>query len=158
MKRWWKLGSLAVAIGVAVGLALLLRPDGLFASGDEQGEVTATVRVSPLVVSLTVPDEPVSRGERFRVWARVENRGQSRIWMTTVTLHLDTSSEPGLRVYGRSTRPLGVLQPGAGRSRGWWLRGEQEGSYVLMATASGFDWSNRVWVTGESDAKVVTIK
>jgi hypothetical protein len=153
MKRWRKLGPLALA----VGLALLAGADGLVASEDQQGVVTATVKVNPLAVSLEVPDEPVSVGQQFVVRAVVENRGRSRIRWLTATLHLDTSNESGLLVRGPVTRWLGVLQPLGSRWTEWRLKAVQGGSYVLMASASGVDASDGASLTAESSAKVITL-
>ena len=82
MKGWWKLGVLALA----VGLALLLAAQGLLAA-EGQGSVTATVKVHPLVVSLTAPSAP-SAGDTFTVRATGDNLGRSRIRRVTAPRHL----------------------------------------------------------------------
>ncbi len=154
MRRTLKSGLLAMAMGVAAGLALLLGAQGLLAADGEEGVVRGTVKINPLVVSLTVPGEPVSVGERFTVQARVENRGESRIQRVTATLQLPS----GLEMRGPATRPLGTLQPLRSRSREWRLEAAQTGSFVLMVTADGIVASDGATVSAESGARIVTVE
>lgn len=154
MRRWWKLGPLAVAVGVAAGLALLLGTSGLVFSEGEQGVVSATVKVNPLQVTLLVPTEPISVGEAFTVQATVENQGESRIRRVTATLHVPD----GLDVRGPDTRRLRPLEPLGSRSTEWQLTATQPVGFVLMVTAEGVDASDRVTVSAESGANVITVK
>lgn len=155
MRRWWKLGPLAVAVGVAAGLALLLGASGLVFSEGEQGVVTATVKVNPLEVSLTVPASPVAVGEAFTVRATVENQGESRIRRPTATLQLPTAA---LEVRGPTIHRLRPLEPFGSRSTEWRLTAMETGSFVLMVTASGVDSSDRTLLTAESDARMITVE
>ena len=148
MKGWWKLGVLALA----VGLALLLAAEGLLAS-EGQGSVTATVKVNPLVVSLTAPSE-ASVGEEFTVQATVGNLGSSRIRRVTATIHLPPTDL--LEVRGPDTHRLRPLGPFGSRSTEWQLTALQSGGFVLMVTASGVDASDRTLLTTESDAPLTT--
>lgn len=149
MKRWWKLGPLAVAAGLA-----LLGSSGLVFSEGEQGVVNATVKVNPLGVSLTVPSSPVAVGEEFTVLATVENQGESRIRRLTLDLQLPTAA---LEVHGRTIHRLGSLRPFGSRNTEWELTAVQSGSFVLMVTAEGFDSSDGVAVSAESGAKVIAV-
>ena len=151
IRRTLRSGLLAVAIGVAAALALLLAANTLVEG--QEGVVTATVHVNPLLVSLTVPSEPVAVGERFTVQARVENRGESRIRRVTATLQLPE----GLEMRVPATRSLGSLRPFASRSMEWRLEAGEEGSYVLMVTADGIAASDGATVSAESGANVVTV-
>ena len=151
IRRTLRSGLLAVAIGVAAALALLLAAHTLVQG--QEGVVTATIQINPLLVSLTVPSEPVAVGERFTVQARVENRGESRLRRVTATLHLPTA----LETRGPATRSLGSLRPFASRSREWRLEAVEEGSYVLMVTADGIAASDGATVSAESGANVVTV-
>ena len=159
MSRTLKSGLLAVAIGVAAALALLLAAHTLVQG--QEGVVTATIKVNPLLVSLTVPGEPVLVGEPFTVQATVENQGESRIRRVTATLHLPTGLPllpPELEMRGPARRSLGALGPLRSRSTEWRLQAVQEGNFVLMVTASGIDASDGVTVTSESGAPVVTVE
>ena len=151
IRRTLRSGLLAVAIGVVATLALLLAAHTLAASEGQEGVVTATIKVNPLLVSLTVPGEAVLVGERFTVQARVENRGESRLRRVTATLHLPTA----LETRGPATRSLGSIGPFASRSREWRLEAAEAGSYVLLVTAEGIDDGSSV--SAESGAKVVTV-
>ena len=154
IRRPLKSGSVAVAIGVVAALALLLAANTLVASEGQEGVVTATIKVNPLLVSLTVPGEAVAVGERFTVQAHGENQGEGRIRRATATLHLPT----GLEMRGPATRSLGTLGPLGSRSTAWRLQAVEAGSFVLMVTASGTDASDGSSVTSESGAKVVTVE
>ena len=158
MRRTLKSGLLAAAIVAAVGLTLLLGAQGLLAADGEEGVVTATVKINPLQVTLVVPGGPLAVGERFIVQAMVENRGETRIQRVAATLHLDTSSEPGLRVFGSDTRRLGQLKPFESRTAEWRLQALQVDSYVLMVTVSGIDVSDGAPLTAESDAEVISVE
>ncbi len=153
MRRTLKSALPAVAIGVTAALALLLAAHTLAASEGQEGVVTATIKVNPLLVSLTVPGEPVAVGQRFTVQARGENRGEGRIRRVTATLQLPA----GLEMRGPATRSLGTLGPLRSRSTEWRLEAVQAGSFVLMVTASGVDASDGTPVSAESGAKVVTV-
>ena len=147
MKGWWKLGVLALA----VGLALLLAAQGLLAA-EGQGSVTATVKVNPLVVSLTAPSG-ASAGDEFTVRATVGNLGGSRIRRVTATLQLPAGM---LDVRGPDTHRLRPLEPFGRRSTEWQLTALESGDFVLMVTASGVDSSDRTLLTTESDAPLTT--
>ena len=149
MKGWWKLGALALA----VGLALLLAAEGLLAS-EGQGSVTATVKVNPLVVSLNISSGSVFVGEQFAVQATVVNLGGSRIRRVTATLHMPD----GLEVRGPTIHRLGSLRPFGSRDTEWRLTALQSGGFVLMVTASGVDASDRTLLTAESDASLITVE
>lgn len=151
IRRTLRSGLLAVAIGVAAALALLLAAHTLVQG--QEGVVTATIQINPLLVSLTVPSEPVAVGERFTVQARVENRGESRIRRVTATLQLPE----GLEMRVPATRSLGTLGPLRSRSTQWRLEAVEEGSYVLMVTADGIAASDGATVSAESGANVVTV-
>ena len=151
IRRTLRSGLLAVAIGVAAALALLLAAHTLVQG--QEGVVTATIQINPLLVSLTVPSEPVAIGQSFTVQAHGENQGEGRIRRVTATLHLPTALE--MRV--PATRSLGSLRPFASRSREWRLEAVEEGSYVLMVTADGIAASDGATVSAESGANVVTV-
>ncbi len=155
LRRWWRLGALLLALG----LALMLAAEGLLAAQD-QGSVTATVKVNSLLVSLTVPGEPVLVGEPFTVQATVENQGESRIRRVTATLDLPG----GLDVRGPAIHRLGTLRPFGSRSTQGRLEVVEEpgdaevpDGFVLRVTASGIDASDGTSVSAESGAKVVTV-
>ncbi len=152
MRRTLKSGLLAVAIGVVAALALLLAAHTLVEG--QEGVVTATIKVNPLLVSLTVPGEPVLIGEPFTVQANVENLGESRVRRVTATLQLPT----GLEARGPAIHRLGSLRPFASRSTEWLLTAVEGGSFVLMVTASAIDSSDGISVTSESGAKVLTVE
>lgn len=149
IRRTLRSGLLAVAIGVAAALALLLAAHTLVQG--QEGVVTATVHVNPLLVSLTVPGEPVAIGQSFTVQAHGENQGEGRIRRVTATLQLPE----GLEMRVPATRSLGTLGPLRSRSTQWRLEAIETGSFVLMVTAEGVDDGSSV--SAESGAKVVTV-
>ena len=151
IRRKLKSGLLAVAIGVAAALVLLL---AVYTSVQgQEGVVTATIKINPLLVSLTVPSEPVAVGEPFSVQATVENQGESRIRRPTADLELPA----GLEVRGPTIHRLGLLPPFGSRDTEWLLTAAEPGNFVLMVTASGIDASDGVTVTVESVSKVVEV-
>ncbi len=151
MRRTLKSGLLAVAIGVAAAVALLLAAQTLVEG--QEGVVTATIKVNPLLVSLTVPSDPVAVGEPFTVQATVENQGESRIRRPTADLELPA----GLEVRGPTIHRLGMLPPFGSRDTEWLLTAVETGNFFLMVTAEGVDASDRVTVSAESLSKLVTV-
>ena len=151
IRRKLKSGLLAVVIGVTAAIALLLFAYTLVEG--QEGVVTATIKINPLLVSLTVSSEPVAVGEPFSVQATVENQGESRIRRPTADLELPA----GLEVRGPTIHRLGLLPPFGSRDTEWLLTAAEPGNFVLMVTASGIDASDGVTVTVESVSKVVEV-
>lgn len=154
MRRMLKSALPAVARGAAAALALLLAANTLVASEGQEGVVTATIKVNPLLVSLTVPSSPVLVGERFTVLATVENQGESRIRRPAADLELPD----GLEVRGPTIHRLRILPPLGSRDTEWLLTAVKTGNFVLMVTAEGIDASEGVPVSAESGAKVFTVE
>ena len=151
MSRTLRSGLLAAAIGVAAALALLLAANTLVQG--QEGVVTATIKINPLLVSLAVPSSPIAVGDDFTVLATVENQGESRIRRPTADLQLPA----GLDVRGPTIHRLGLLPPFSSRSTEWLLTAVQTGSFVLMVTASGIVASDGVTVSVESGAPIVNV-
>ncbi len=148
LRQWWRLGALLLALG----LSLMLTAEGLLAAQD-QGSVTATVKVNPLEVSLTIVPSTVSVGDQFTVQARVDNLGSSRIRRVTATLQV-----PGVLVDVRrpETKRLRPLEPFGDRFVEWQLTATGPGGFVLMVTASGVDSSDRIALTAEDQDDSLT--
>lgn len=155
MRRALKSGLLAVAIGAAAAVAFLLAAYTLVEG--QEGVVTATIKVNPLLVSITVPSSPVAVGEPFTVQATVDNQGESRIQRPTADLWLPDGLEVRevFEVRGPTIHRLGSLRPFGSRDTEWRLTAVETGNFFLMVTASGIDASDGVTVSAESSAKMV---
>jgi len=69
-----------------------------------EGTVSATVRVNPLVLTVSAPQQVLIH-QAFKVEARLRNQGETKITNLVVTIYVP----PGLTVVTRAERNIGTL-------------------------------------------------
>jgi hypothetical protein len=149
MRRAHVLLLLLVLLGAA-----LVPVDGAGAdAGDRNGSVHATVRASPLDISLSLSSSSVQVGERLGAVSQVRNLGPDEIGEIELTLR---TTPIGVGVLGRVSRSYS-LSPRDARSDIWPLCALTEGGYVVMvsATVTAADGSS---FTQDSNARLLTIR
>jgi hypothetical protein len=134
-----RLRLLALAAAFAVGL-----PGAVAATS---ASVDARVRVSPLLVTLTLSTDSAQTGQALRAEATLTNVGATTLRSIRVELRADRA---GL-VIQDPISSVSQLRAGRSVTLAWSVCGRQVGSYVLLvrATAAG--------VSIDSQARVLAI-
>lgn len=100
-------------------------------TGQDAGDVRATVRISPLVIELKAPRDDVRVGQRFALIVRVDNLGSTPLTDVETRLLFD---ESGLDVLAHRSDRRDDLRADGHRTEIWSLRAREPGSYVLLAS------------------------
>jgi hypothetical protein len=149
MKRAHVLVLLLVMLSAA-----LVPVDGAGAdAGDRNGSVQATVRASPLDISLSLSSSSVQVGERLGAVSQVRNLGPEGIREIELTLR---TTPIGVGVLGRVSRSY-ALSPRDSRSDIWPLCALTEGGYVVMVSAK-VTASDGSTFTQDSNARLLTVR
>lgn len=118
---------------IALVLLVLLSLLGQSVVFATEGTITSTVRINPLLVSVSSAPDTVSQGDEFTVTADIQNRGETRLLQAKATLNLPE----GLTVVRRlAERHLGVIKPQATKTVDWLVSADESGTFVIQVSVS----------------------
>lgn len=145
-----RLGKSSLTVGkllILLILFCLLGQSRAFADG---GSVTATVRINPLVVTVSVPSS-VTVGEHFNVKVTIENHGESKIKRVVATIDLPDGLSLGK---SKAEKIMGAIPPYKEKTVRWRVSAEKEGTYVILVSASGEDEPTGTLLTAEGSTTI----
>lgn len=132
---------------------VLLPLSGELARADGSGEVTATARANPVLITLFLPTSAIRVGEDTTALALVENAGGSAVTDVIATLHVRPD---GVAAAGGFTRFLGTIEGNGTAWTSWDICGLLPGNYVLLARATATMPDGEV-VQADSDARLLEV-
>lgn len=142
-----------LAVCVLVSLAAVVGA-GELARADDNGDVPAEVRVTPLTLRLFLGPDSIDVGEEAGALVVLQNHGAEAISAVSVTLRAQPA---GVATSGSWTRTFSTVGPGQERAAAWGLCGLQPGNYVLMATATA-TLSSGAQIASESNAQLLEVR
>ena len=149
----WLLWVFVLSLAAIPGIALPTANQANAAMGG--GSVSATVRVSPLVLVLAAPTD-VQPGDVFDVIATASNRGPFALKKARVTLFLPE----GLSIRGKDVANLGAVRPGTSKDHRWRVAAtavEPGRQYVILAIALAIEDESAAEVEAQSSVIVTVV-
>lgn len=129
---------------------LLLGQGVTLASTSESSVITATVEITPFVVSVYAPS-PVPLKSSFKVEAEIGNLGDIGIKDVVARIELP----PGLRlVRGEMEQKIRKLRPEEEKTVRWFVKADFVGTYTILVSVSGRDEINNALVRAQGETTV----
>jgi hypothetical protein len=112
------------------------------ASGQESGNVGATVFVNPLGATLRIQPKQVQQGNRASVRVTISNHGPAPVNDVTATLLVDLQ---GVVIMSAPKLDLSILRARSSRTLEWTVCGVTPGNYLAMAVVMSGDAQGRTF-------------